>query len=77
VSIVKARADAWSVAEAYSTLKSGAARRAFIKERDEYVADIGNKILQPPLVIKMMAGKLRFFEQGSIASKVRVLDRRG
>lgn len=76
VGLVKARADAWNVAQAYAKLQSDAERQTFIKARDARVAEIGNKILWPPVLVKMMVGKLRFFEQGSIANKVRVLDRR-
>ncbi len=76
VSIIKARADAWSVAEAYSQLQSETEREAFIKARDEHVAKIGNSILRPPALVRLTAGKLRIFEKGNIASKVRILDRR-
>ena len=76
VGIVKARADAWRVAEAYAELQTDAERQAFIKARDKHVTRLGNKILRPPMLVKMMAGKLRFFEQGSVVNKVRVLDRR-
>jgi hypothetical protein len=72
---VKARSDAWQVAEAYGVLQSDEERVGFIKERDAHVAQIGNAILKPPLLLRVMAGQLRFFEQGSIADKVRVLNR--
>lgn len=75
VSIVKARADAWNIAEAYSQLSIDAERQAFIQARDEHVTKIGNHVLSPPLLMKLMAGKLRIFEQGTVASKVRVLNR--
>lgn len=75
VSIVKARADAWNIAEAYSQLPTDVERQAFIQARDQYVMKIGNHVLQPPLLVKLTAGKLRIFEQGNIASKVRVLNR--
>lgn len=75
VGIVKARSDAWRVAEAYAQLQSEAERQAFIKARDQHVAQIGNRILWPPMLVKLMVGKLRFFERGNVASKVRVLNR--
>ncbi len=75
VGIVKARADAWNVAQAYAALQSDAERQAYIQTRDHHIALIGNKIPRPPLLVKVMAGNLRFFEQGTVASKVRVLNR--
>ena len=76
VGIVKARSDAWSVAEAYAKLESEAERQVFIKQRDAQVAAIGNRILWPPMLLKLMVSQLRVFERGTIARKVRVLDRR-
>ena len=76
VGIVKARRDAWQVAEAYVQLRSEAERAAFIKARDEQVAEIGNRVLWPPMLLKLMVGQLRVFEKGNVASKVRILDRR-
>ena len=76
IGVINARADAWSVAEAYAQLQSDEERQLFIKARDQHVAQIGNRILCPPVLVKMMVGKLRFFEQGNVANKVRVLNRR-
>jgi len=75
IGIVKARRDAWQLAEAYVQLQSEAEQQAFIKARDQHVARIGNSILWPPALVRLMVGKLRFYEQGSIADKVRILNR--
>lgn len=76
VGIVKARSDAWKVAEAYVQLQSEAERVAFIKARDKQVAETGNRVLWPPMLVKIMVGQMRVFEKGNVASKVRMLDRR-
>jgi Family of unknown function (DUF5995) len=76
VGIIKARADAWTVAEDYSRLETDEDRKAFIQARDEHVARIGHHVLYPPTLAKMTARHLRLFEQGTVARKVRVLDRR-
>ncbi len=76
VSIVKARSDAWSVAEVYSKLVSETERQAFIKQRDDHVAAIGNRVLWPPMLLRLMVSQLRVFERGTVASKVRIMDRR-
>lgn len=73
--IIRARNDAWQVAEEYSKLRSDTARAAFINARDEQVLRRGEFILQPPAMVRVMAGHLRFFEQGNIADKVRILNR--
>ncbi len=76
VGIVKSRGDAWRVAEEYSVLKTKEERQAFIKARDEHVAKIGNWILWPPAPVKLLTGRLRFFEKGTIAKKVRIMNRK-
>jgi Family of unknown function (DUF5995) len=76
VGIVKARSDAWRVAEAYVDLQSETERQAFIKARDEQVAEAGNRVLWPPMLVKLMVVQLRVFEKGNVASKVRILNRR-
>ena len=76
VGIVKARNDAWHVACAYAQLQTDEERQAFIKARDQHVAQIGNRILRPPALVKLLTSKLRFFEKGNIADKVRILNRK-
>jgi hypothetical protein len=76
VGIVKSRNDAWRVAEAYALLQTDGERQAFIKARDAHVVKTGNSILWPPVLVKLLAGKLRFYEKGTVADKVRVLNRR-
>lgn len=75
VGIVKARGNAWRVAQEYSKLNSGDERASYIQLRDRYVAHIGKGILNPPPMLRLAISKLRVFEQGNIAYKVHVLNR--
>ncbi len=73
--IVRSRTDAWHVACAYAQLQSEKERKIFIELRDHHVAVIGKRILQPPALIKLLIGKLRDFEKGTVADKVRIMNR--
>ena len=73
--IVKSRNDAWHVAEAYAQLQTEKERHIFVHMRDHHVAVIGKRILTPPKLVKLLVGKLRNFEKGTVADKVRILNR--
>jgi hypothetical protein len=75
VGIVSARHNAWQVAEEYSKLHSEAERQAYISARDQQVAKLTKSIIKPPVLARLMIGKLRFFERGSIADKVHIMNR--
>lgn len=74
--IIKSRSDAWQVAEAYAQLRTEKERQQFIKLRDHHVAVIGKRILRPPKLVKLLVGKLRTFEKGTISNKVKILNRK-
>ena len=44
--------------------------------RDHHVAVIGKRVLKPPKLVKLIVGKLRTFEKGTVAEKVRIMNRK-
>ncbi len=74
--IVKSRNDAWHVAQAYAQLQTEKERHIFIHMRDHHVAVIGKRVLKPPKLVKLIVGKLRTFEKGTVAEKLRIMNRK-
>jgi hypothetical protein len=74
--IIKSRSDAWHVAEAYAQLQTDNERQIFIQLRDHHVAVIGKRILTPPKLARLLIGKIRDFEKGTVSDKVRILNRK-
>jgi hypothetical protein len=74
--IVKSRTDAWHVGEAYAKLQTDNERQTFIELRDHHVAVIGKRILTPPKLARLLIGKIRDFEKGTVSDKVRILNRK-
>jgi hypothetical protein len=70
-----ARDAAWQVALAYAPLNTSATQNAYIVERDKNVEAFGRKLLYPGAWISTVMYVFRIFEFGSIAEKIRKMDR--
>ncbi|MBK8486118.1 MAG: hypothetical protein IPL31_17680 [Saprospiraceae bacterium] len=73
-SMLIARDAAWRVAVDIAAIETDAARESYIIERDKKVATFGKKLQNPGFYISTLMYIFRFFEFGTIESKIKKLD---
>jgi hypothetical protein len=69
-----ARDAAWQVALDYSKLTSDEEKASYIENRDFAVANFGNKLANPGLLLSGIIRLMRFLEFGTVVKKIGYLD---
>ncbi|MEZ5198533.1 MAG: DUF5995 family protein [Bacteroidales bacterium] len=74
-SIRVARDAAWKMAVELASFQTETEKQQYLSFRDNKVANFGNKLYHPGILLSLLLGLIRLGETGNIADKIRILSR--